>query len=166
MRIIIGNIVALIASFVMVYSGLVKVKKKIIYVQSIEILLYTISNAILGGITGVITNIVSLIRNILCYKDKLNIPLKLIITIVAITLSILFNNLGLIGLLPLISTVTYIWLIDLKNVINFKILMIFTLLLWTIYDFTIKSYTGTFFNMFTIITNIISMISIKKNKRG
>lgn len=37
MQIIIGNIVALIASIIMVYSGYLKQKKKILYVQTIQI---------------------------------------------------------------------------------------------------------------------------------
>ena len=94
----------------MVYSGIIKNKKKILYVQSIQIGLYVISNLILGGITGAIINALSFIRNILCYNDKFGLIEKSIITILSIVLSILFNDLGIIGLLPLISTVLYIWL--------------------------------------------------------
>ena len=72
MKLIIGNIVALIASLIMVYSGYLKQKKKILYVQTIQIGLSVLSNIILGGITGAIINAVSCIRNILCYKEKLS----------------------------------------------------------------------------------------------
>ena len=37
MQIIIGNIVALIASIIMVYSGYLKQKKQILYAQTIQI---------------------------------------------------------------------------------------------------------------------------------
>ena len=160
MNIVLGNIIALLASLVMIYTGLIKDKSKIIYVQSIQIFLFAISNAILGGITGVITNIVSFARNILCFKNKLNLPIKILITILSIIFSIIFNNIGFIGILPLISTISYIWLMDIKDVIKFKFLIIFTLVLWCIYDFAIKSYTGGLFNLFTIITNIISIFQI------
>ena len=160
MNIVLGNIIALLASLVMIYTGLIKDKSKIIYVQSIQIFLFAISNAILGGITGVITNIVSFTRNILCFKNKLNLPIKVLITILSIIFSIIFNNIGFIGILPLISTISYIWLMDIKDVIKFKFLIIFTLVLWCIYDFAIKSYTGGLFNFFTIITNIISIFQI------
>ena len=83
-----------------------------------------ISNIILGGITGAIINALSLIRNILCYKDKLGLKEKIVITILAIILTLKFNNLRYIGLLPLISTVTYIWLMNIKNVKRFKLLII------------------------------------------
>ena len=76
---LLGNIIALIASILMVYSGIIKNKKKIIYVQSIQIGLFIISNLVLNGISGVIINSLNFVRNILCYKDKLDIKLKIII---------------------------------------------------------------------------------------
>lgn len=164
MQIIIGNIVALIASIIMVYSGYLKQKKKILYVQTIQIGLAILSNIILGGITGAIINAISCVRNILCYKDKLNKILKIILIILATTLSLCFNNLGIIGLLPLISTITYILLMNTKNVVSFKYLIIFTMMLWLCYDFYIKSYTFACFDFMCIVTNLISIIQINKGK--
>ena len=164
MTLILGNIVALLGSLLMVYTGLIKKKQKIILFQTIQIGLFVLSNIILGGITGAIINALSMIRNILCYKNKLGLKEKIIITILSIVLSLSFNNLGIIGLLPVISTVTYIWLIDIKNVSRFKILIIFTLILWFIYDMTIKSYTSAFFDFMNICANIISIILIKYKK--
>ena len=165
MTLLVGNIIALIASLLMVYSGLVKEKKKIIYIQTIQIGLSVLSNIILGGITGAIINALSFIRNILCYKDKLGLKEKVIITILAIILSICFNNLGIIGILPLISTVVYLWLMNIKDVIKFKALIIFTMLLWLIYDLKIQSYTSAVFDFGNIVTNIISIIQILKKQK-
>ncbi|MBR3049191.1 MAG: YgjV family protein, partial [Bacilli bacterium] len=75
------------------------------------------------------------------------------------------NNLGIIGLLPLISTVTYLWLMNIKDVIKFKYLMCFTMILWLIYDFSIKSYTSSIFDLFTIISNIIAIVQLKYRKK-
>ena len=161
---IIGNTIALIASLLMVYSGIIKNKKKILYVQSIQIGLYVISNIVLGGITGAIINALSFIRNILCYNDKFGLIEKSIITILSIVLSILFNDLGIIGLLPLISTVLYIWLMNIKSVIKFKYLIIFTMILWYYYDLTIKSYTSAIFDVITMFTNLFSIYQIYLKK--
>ena len=162
MTLIIGNIIALIASLLMVYSGIIKKKKNILLVQSIQIGLSVISNIVLNGITGAIINALSFIRNILCYKDKLNNVAKIIITILAIILTIIFNNLGIIGLLPLISTVVYIWFMTIKDVIKFKYLIIFTMILWSIYDLTIQSYTACIFDILTVISNMISITKLKR----
>lgn len=164
MQIIIGNIIALIASIIMVYSGYLKQKKKILYVQTIQIGLSVLSNIVLGGITGAIINAISCVRNILCYKEKLNNKSKIILIALATILSLCFNNLGTIGLLPLISTITYILLMNIKNVIKFKYLIIFTMILWFFYDLYIKSYTSACFDAMCIITNMGSIIQMNKQK--
>lgn len=164
-QIIIGNIVALIASLLMVYSGLIKQKKKILYVQTVQIGLSVISNIILGGIVGAIINALSCVRNILCYKGKLGIKEKIIITILALILSISFNNIGIIGILPLISTIVYLWLMNIENVTKFKILIIFTMSMWFIYDIFIKSYSSAVFDFMNIIANIFSILKIKRSQK-
>ena len=145
----------------MVYSGMLKQKKKILYFQTVQIGMSVISNIILGGITGAIINALSLIRNILCYKNKLGLKGKIIITILAIILTLKFNNLGYIGLLPLISTVSYIWLMNVEDVRKFKLLIIFTMLMWLIYDVVIKSYTSAIFDFMNIIANMLTLLQIK-----
>lgn len=160
---IIGNIITLTASLLMVYSGILKQKKKILYFQTIQIGLSIISNIVLGGISGAIINAISLVRNILCYKEKLKISEQTIITIFATVLTLTFNNLGIIGLLPLISTITYIWLMNIKNVKKFKLLISFTMLMWLIYDTTIKSYTSALFDGLTIFANLITIFHLKNN---
>lgn len=159
--IIIGNIIALIASIIMVYSGFLKQKKAILYTQTIQIGLYILSNIVLGGITGAIINALSYVRNILCYKNKLDLKAKIILIFLAITFSLMFNNLGIIGLLPVISTVIYILLMNTKDIISFKLLIIFTMIMWLIYDLFIKSYTSAIFDFMNIVANIISIIQIK-----
>ena len=164
--IIIGNIIALIASIIMVYSGFLKQKKTILYAQTIQIGLSVLSNIVLGGITGAIINALSCVRNILCYKNKLYLKSKIILIFLATTLSLMFNNLGVIGLLPVISTITYILLMNTKDIIKFKWLIIFTMLMWLIYDLFIKSYTSAIFDFMNIVANIISIIQIRlQNKK-
>ena len=145
----------------MVYSGILKEKKKILYIQTVQIGLSVISNIVLGGITGAIINAISMIRNIICYKEKLGFKERILITILSITLSLKFNNLGIIGFLPVVSTITYVWLMKIKDVKKFKLLITFTMLLWLIYDIFIKSYTSAIFDFVTLIANVITIFQIK-----
>lgn len=163
---IIGNMIALIASLIMVYSGMQKEKKKILYFQTVQIGFLVISNLVLGGISGAIINVISLIRNILCYKDKLKIKEKIVISLLATLLMFKFNNSGFLGLLLLISTIAYIWLMDIKNVIKFKVLIASTMIIWFIYDIVIMSYVSAIFDAMTIIVNLITIFKIKKCNGG
>ena len=141
-----------------------KTKEKILYFQTVQIGMSVISNIFLGGITGAIINALSMIRNILCYKDKLGLKEKIVITILAVIFTFEFNNLGYIGLFPLVSTVSYIWLMNVNNVKKIKLLIAFTMLMWFIYDIVIKSYTSAIFDFMNIVANIVTIFQIKSVK--
>lgn len=167
-QLILGNIVALIASILMVISGSLKDRKKIIYVQTLQIIAFTISDLILGGYTGAIINVISLIRNNLSYVDKLTTMPKIILITLSIVLSICFNNLGLVGMLPVISMVSFTLLMNIKDVIKFKLLIIFTMILWFTFDLCIRSYTSAIFDFFSIIANIFTayQLYVKEKQRN
>ena len=159
---LIGNFIALVASLIMVYTGFIKKKETIIFVQAIQILLLVISNIVLGGITGAIINGVSFFRNIIVYKNKLTRNKKIILIVISATLTLMFNNHGLIGLLPLVCTIVYTSLIDTKDVVKLKWANAFTLFLWLIYDLYIRSYTSSIFDFISIISNLIGIYQINK----
>lgn len=165
MNVIIANIIALIASIIMVSIGLIKKKKQIIYVQTIQIGLFVLSNIFLGAVTGIIINSISCIRNILCYKNKLTKNTKIGIIVISTILSLLFNNKGVIGILPLISSTIYIIYMDTKNVIKFKYILILTLILWFIYDFYIMSYTSALFDLISAVSAGIGIYQLKRKRR-
>lgn len=163
--IIIANIIALVASTLMVISGLIKNKKKVLYIQTIQIGLTVISNLILGGITGALINIVSFFRNIVYYKNKLTFKNKIFLITISLVLTIIFNDYGILGLLPLISITSYTLLMSIDDLVKFKLLIIFTMIVWGIYDYSIKSYTSCIFNLFNIVTNIIAIANIKEDRK-
>jgi len=165
-QLVCGNIVALIASTLMVCSGIIKDRKKTIYIQTIQIIAFVISNLILGGYTGAIVNFISLARNYWCYKDSLTKIKKIVLIILSVVFSLLFNNLGLIGLLPIISTVFFTYYIDTKSIIKLKLLIVFASILWLIHDILLYSYTSAIFNFFTILGTTITIYQLShKNKR-
>lgn len=165
MTLMLGNLIAFIASILMVIVNYSKNKKNIIFLQTIQISLFVISNIILGGITGAIINAFNVIRNILCYKNKLTKTNIIIILAIVTILSICFNNLSLIGLLPLLSTIIYTIFMNTKSTIKLKLLILLSMILWAIYDFTIMSYTSGIFDILGALASIISIYQLKVNKK-
>ena len=53
---------------------------------------------------------------------------------------------------------------NIKDVIRFKLLNIFVIVTWTIFDFTIMSYTSILFDVLTIITSINAIIVLENKK--
>lgn len=161
MSVVIGNIISLLASVLMTYSGYIKSKGKFLIVQIVQMSLSALSNFILGGTTGTIINLVNIIRNVLCYKNKLNKYSIILILTLSISLSLYFNNLSFIGLLPLLSTILYTTLMNIKDIKKFKYLTITTMLLWLIYDISILNYVSALFDLLTIGSNSIAIYQLK-----
>ena len=161
MSVVIGNIISLLASVLMTYSGYIKSKGKFLIVQIVQMSLSALSNFILGGTTGTIINLVNIIRNVLCYKNKLNKYSIILILTLSISLSLYFNNLSCIGLLPLLSTILYTTLMNIKDIKKFKYLTITTMLLWLIYDICIMNYVSALFDLLTIGSNSIAIYQLK-----
>lgn len=163
--IIIANVIATIASLIMIYSGFIENKKKFLIAQNTHVCIQMISNLLLNGISGVVNNILTIIRNVLSYHNKLNFLAKTLITILSIVLTVVFNNIGFIGLFPLIASILYIWYMNTPDIVKLKILNIVTLILWLFYDFTIMSYSSVIFEILTIVSNSISIYKISKNRK-
>ena len=163
---IIGNIFGLIGSVVMIIVGSIKDKNKAILVQTLQLIILAISNLVLGSISGFIINLVSIVRNILSNKNKLNkLAIAIIITISTI-LTIKINSLGFIGYLPLINNIIFILFMNTKSDIKFKILMIIYITMWLIHDIYIKSYVTAIFDFMTIITSFITIFRIKNSNKS
>lgn len=158
--IIIGNIIGLLGSLFMVIGGYLKNKNNAIIAQTMQLLFLSISNLILGSLSGFINNLINCVRNIFSVKNKLTIPIKLLIIILSIILTIKYNNLGLIGYLPLINNIIFIIFMNTKSDLNFKFLTIFYMSLWLIHNIYIKAFTTSLFNCVTIITCLIAIYKI------
>ena len=148
----------------MVITGFIKDKKKIVFWQTVEIIIATIGYVILGSYTGAINTSVGSVRNILCYKDKLNLPAKLVLAGTYTGLSFAFNNVGWIGIALLIGSIASLFIIGIKNVMLFKALAIVGMVVWAIHDISIQSYTAFAFDIGTIVALVVSMIQIKKQQ--
>lgn len=164
MTLIIGNVIGLIGSIVMVIGGNIKNKNKALTTQTIQLIILGISNVILGSISGLIINLISVIRNILSNFNKLNKIAIALIIIVSSILTIKYNNLGIIGYLPLINNTIFIIFMNTKSDINFKVLTIFYITLWLIHDLYIKAFTTSIFDIGTIISSFIAIYRIKHEK--
>ena len=167
MTIIIANIIDFVAALIQVGSGSIKQKSKILTVQIIQLLMQGVSMLILGGVTGAISNVLSCYRNYLCYKEKLTAFWKFMLIAASIAMTVLFNEQGLLGVLPAAVCTVYILLMDVKDPVKFKLLVTASFVPWMLYHFAIRSYVGAFFDFATIVTNSATLCSmVARRRRG
>lgn len=159
--IIIANIIDFIAALVQVASGRIKDRGRILLFQILQLGMQTISMFLLGAIPGAISNILSCIRNYLCYRGIFTWPIKRILIAVSAVLTVAFNNQGLLGYLPFAVCTIYVLFMDIKDPIKFKLLVTLTFLPWIVYFLIIRSYTGAFFAAATVLTNFWTLHQMK-----
>lgn len=160
--IIIGNIISLFGAILMAGIGLLKKRKSILLVQCAQFGLMGTAQFVLGGITGTISAGVSIIRNLVCLKYDMTVPLKLIFTVILCALCLFANTAGWLGVLPLLSTCIFTWALDIRDERRLKAVIILTMLFWLVYDAAIKNYVSFIFDIITIITNAAGIAALKK----
>ena len=163
---LIANIIGLIGSVLMVFMGLLKKKKDVIFTQNIQLLLLGFSNVLVGGYSGSIATAMGLFRNILYSKGKLNMFWIIIIMIASITTGVIFNEEGPIGYLPIIATIIFLLFMNLKDMVKFKMMMAVVMFLWFIYDMELGLFTTSLFDLITVFSCLVSMYHIAHEKPG
>ena len=161
-HIIIANIIDFIASMVQIYSGTVKDKGKLLLWQIVQLGMQTVSMVLLGAIPGAISNVLSCIRNYLCYKNIFTWPIKIVLIVLSGVLTVTFNNQGLLGYLPFVVCTVYVLLMDMKDPVKFKLLVTLTFVPWVFYFLIIKSYTGAFFAAMLVVTSLWTWFKMRR----
>lgn len=163
--IIVGEILSLLAALSLAYSTFSNKKDKMILWQAINAVFYGFSNLFLGGYSAVVTNVLTLSRNILSVKDKLNKSSTVIICLLMTIVGISVNNRELLGLLPVLASVSYtICVYVLKSAQQMRIALVINLLQWTIFDFLVKSYPMFIMDMIIIVVTLVNIIRYKEIK--
>lgn len=164
--VLIGNIIALAGCILMVLVGFIMEKRRILYTQCVQFTLQGAANLILGGTSGFIANLVSIVRNLVFSKWKCSIWLKIAFIVLQLLLSLGILNEGSIALLPIASTVLFTWFIDTKSEVTLKIVIIFTQVLWGTYDLVHLNYVSVCFDFFTMVSNLIGIYMIIKRRKA
>lgn len=161
---VLGNFIMLIGSILMVLCGYIKSAKRTILVQGFQMFLMGLGNIFLGSSTAAFMNFFAIIRNIVCYKGKLNNYWKVLFIIVSASVGLAINSLGFIGVLPILASGIFTLLMGVDNDSKLKKVIIFTNILWLIHDIFILSYFAAIFDILGIVTCIIALYRIKKEK--
>ena len=165
MRIIIANAIDFVAALIQVGSGSIKKKSNILVVQIIQLLMQGVSMLLTGGITGAISNVLSCYRNYLCYKEKLNRVWKGILIAASVAMTLLFNNQGWLGIIPVAVCTVYILLMDVKDPIKFKLLVTLSFVPWIIYHFALQLYVAAIFDAVSVVTSAVTLFLMMRGKK-
>ena len=163
--VLIGNILCFIAATIMMLMGMIKDRIKFIQAQSMMNIVYIAAYSFLRGTSGIIVNIVTLTRNIVCLKWKMTTPIKLAFILVQVALGVFFGTHGLVAWFPVIACSIFTLYMDCEDAVKLRCVIIGTQILFIFYDWSVRAYTGFAFDILATITNTISLIRLIQDSK-
>ena len=160
---IIGNLLSLFGSAADTLSSTQKTATRMLWVQSLGQVFYGIGTFALGGYSGVAQNAVSILRNLVAIKNITNPIIEWILVGLGVALGLIFNNLGVMGLLPVIANLQYTLAIFRfkNNERALKLSFLIFVVLYLIFNVVIYNFVGATLNLVIAVTTASVLI---KNK--
>jgi len=163
---IIGNFFSLLSAICLAVSVVKKNKKDLILWQVWCIIFANITCFALKAYAALITGIIDLIRNLLAYKQKLTGRLTAVLVVLCIIISLIVNNLGIIGILAIVASTSYtIFMYTTKDEQQMRWALILNQVLWLIHDTYIQAYPAALTDLVISVWTFIQAIRHIRNKR-
>jgi len=166
---IISQICVIFAIISLGISYLSKDKTKILILSIIYALFYGTHNFLLGAITGVAMNIISIIRNAWFYinaknqtKNKLYVLVSL--CVLAIILGMISYT-NITSLIPIIATILYTYSVWQDNTKIYRWMALPISALWITYNVCFKSVFGIILELILLAFEIVGIIKIKLGEK-
>lgn len=162
--IVIANVIQLVSAAVDFISNTIKRRKTTIQLQIISGVLDSTSDLLLQGFSGLVVDATDTICSALNYRDQLTPRRQFLLVMATVVLIPFVNNLGVIGLLPLLSTVFFTCTARTRDPYSFKLINALSFLPWVVYDFSIEAYVSMVGDILSIVLCVVAAIRIKRRE--
>lgn len=164
--IILGNVCSLLAMGTDAISSSKKSIKSMLWIQNISQLIYGISSLLLKGYSAAVQNVVCIIRNIAVIKGVKSKVAEWTLLTLAVIIGLYFNNLGLVGLLPIIANLQYTLTVfkfkDNERIIKISFLILS--ILFSVFSLAVLNFVGVCTNLVVAGATLVFLIKTKKTK--
>ena len=162
-NIIIGNLCPLLAMGTNAISSTRKTAKGMLLFQSLSQAIYFGCALILRGYSAAVQNVVSIIRNLVAIKNIKSKVIEWVLIVLGVILGIVFNNRGIIGLIPVFGNLQYtLAIFYLKdNEKLFKLSFLLSLIGFVIFNLAIFNFVGAIADSAVIVTTLVVLIKEK-----
>ena len=162
-NIIIGNICSLLAMGSDSLSSAQKTTKRVLWVQNLSQTIYCIGSIFLRGYSAAVQNVVSIIRNLVAIQGISKKWIEWGLTLLGVVLGVAFNNIGWVGLLPVIANLQYTIVIFRfrGNERILKASFLASALMFAVFNGAVWSIVGIFTNLVVAISTGISLFKSK-----
>lgn len=167
MDILLGNVFSLIAMVTDSISSSRKTTKGMLIFQTISQLLYSASSIVLKGYSAVVQNLVSVARNLFAINKKESKIIEWSLVAAGVVLGIYFNNLGVIGFLPVIANFQYsVCVFKFRDKERpLKISFLIMVAMYTAFNLIIMNFVGAASNLFVFATTAVFLIKAIRGQK-
>ncbi len=151
--ILLANALALASSLINVGKGLICDRRRILLVQCVQ--------KLFGGMSGCISNFIGIARNLWCVKRDMSLTMKTALCLSHVMLTALVSRIGPLESLPIAATCIHTFVIDTKNMLFLKSIMLLSQMMWLVYDFAIGNYVAFTFDAFAACFLRVSIAMLK-----
>ena len=108
-------------------------------------------------------SILSVIRNVLQVKNKMNLKITILLLVLIVGLGLAFNNRGWIGLLAIAASATYtFFMYKTKNAQQMRWALLLNTFLWLIHDIMIQSYPMIVMGIIIFVMTSFNLARLRK----
>lgn len=162
---LLGNLLSLVGCSMMILIGFIKKKERILLAQCAQFSIQSVSNLVLGSVSGFIASVIAVIRIFVFTKFKVTVWLKLAFLALQAALTLAFGAHTLIQWIPFLSMVLYTWYLDTDNVVTFKIVNLVGVIMWAFHDWHYRNFVALSFDIFTIVSTTIGIWLVIRDGR-
>lgn len=148
------------------FSSSRKTVRGMLLVQCLGLGFFAASSICLKGYSAAVQNVVGIFRNLLASSKYQSKKLEWVMVGLAVGLGLLFNNLGLIGTLPVIGNLEYTVAMfrvkDNERVLKFAFLV--SICMYAVFNLYIKNFVGLIANI--VVISVTASFLIRGGKKA
>ena len=163
--IIFGNICSFLATITDSISSTRKTVKGVLGMQCLSQIIFIVVSIAFQGYADLVQNVVGLVRNLFAMSKKQVKGIEWVFVTLAVGLGLWFNNLGWLGLLPVLANFEYSLAVfrfaDDERAM--KVAFAVMNLLYMVYNFCMLNVVGGICSAVVIVTTVIYLVKNKKS---
>ena len=160
-----GNLISLFAGIFVIFSLWVNDDKKVYKYQILNTFILIFASFFFNSYVGVVVMTIVTIRLYMVYKDKFTLNWAIFFLIISAIIGFAVNNLGIVGLIPVIATLqiticNYIC----KDIKWIKLSFIINESFYAIYFWCVFDFTSVIIQFVTVSVGCISYIKLVRER--
>ena len=163
--IIFGNVCSFLATITDSISSTRKSVKGVLGMQCLSQLIFIVVSIAFQGYADLVQNVVGLVRNLFAISRKQVKGIEWVFVALAVGLGLYFNNLGWLGLLPVLANFEYSLAVfrfaDDERAM--KLAFMGLNLLYMVYNFCVLNIVGGICSAVVIVTTVVYLVKNKKS---